>query len=165
MATRVSSARSKRGALNVEVLRSFRVIYGSVRQHFRDVQQECGVSGSQLWLLQEIGRSKGLGVSELAQRLSIHQSTCSLLIEKLVRAGYVRKARDRGDLRRAVMALTARGRRTLVKAPGPAEGVLPDALASLPAPQLRSLLQGLNRVIAALEVRDEEAAAKPLSDL
>lgn len=151
--------------MNVEVLRSFRVIYGSVRQHFRDVQQECGVSGSQLWLLQEIGRSEGLGVSELAQRLSIHQSTCSLLIEKLVRAGYVRKARDQGDLRRATMALTARGRRTLAKAPGPAEGVLPGALASLSAPQLRNLLQGLNRVIAALEVKDEEAAAKPLSDL
>ena len=54
------------------------------------------MSGSQLWLLQEIGRSEGLGVSELAQRLSIHQSTCSLLIEKLVRAGYVRKAREQG---------------------------------------------------------------------
>ena len=28
------------------VLKQFQVIYGSVRQHFRDVEQRCGVSGS-----------------------------------------------------------------------------------------------------------------------
>ena len=53
------------------VLKQFRLIFGSVRQHFREVEQCCGVSGSQLWLLHEIAHTPGVGVSELAGRLSI----------------------------------------------------------------------------------------------
>ena len=76
------------------VLRSFRVIFGSVRQHFREVEKTCGVSGSQLWILQEVSRNGGIGVSDLASRLAIHQSTCSQLVDKLVRSGHIVKRRS-----------------------------------------------------------------------
>ena len=66
------------------VLQQFRVIYGSMRRHFREVEERCGLSGSQMWVLQEVQHSPGIGVNELAGRLGIHQSTCSLLVEKLV---------------------------------------------------------------------------------
>lgn len=46
-----------------QVLKKFRIIYGSVRQHFREVEQACGVSGSQLWLMQEIANTPDIGVS------------------------------------------------------------------------------------------------------
>ena len=79
--------------LQLEVLRKFRLIYGSVKKHFRDVEKACGISGSQIWILRDIATSPGTGVSRLAERLSIHQSTCSLLVEKLVGAGLVSKTR------------------------------------------------------------------------
>ena len=88
------------------VLKQFRVIYGSVRQHFRDVEQRCGVSGSQLWLLHEIAHTPGVGVSELAARLSIHQSTCSQLVDKLEARGLISKARKADDQRRVGVQLT-----------------------------------------------------------
>ena len=87
--------RSRRQSdLSVAVLRSFRVIYGSVREHFREVKQSCGVSGSQVWILHEIRRTEGIGISDLAARLSVHQSTCSLLVNKLVRAKHVVKKKS-----------------------------------------------------------------------
>lgn len=46
------------------VLGQFRVIYGSVRQHFQYIEEHCGVSGSQLWLLDEIARAPGAGAPE-----------------------------------------------------------------------------------------------------
>ena len=49
-------------AMALIVLKQFRLIYGSVRQHFREVEHNCGVSGSQLWLLHEIARTPGVGV-------------------------------------------------------------------------------------------------------
>lgn len=147
------------------VLKSFRIIYGSVRQHFRQVRRSCGVSGSQLWILHELSRGEALGVSELASKLSIHQSTCSLHIEKLVRAGFIKKTRLAEDHRRVKLSVTALGRRTIARAPGPAEGVLPEAIAELSPAALRGLQIGLQQIIAALDIKDEAAADRPLADL
>jgi DNA-binding MarR family transcriptional regulator len=147
------------------VLKSFRIIYGAVRQHFREVRQSCGVSGSQLWIMQELARGAALGVSELALKLSIHQSTCSLHVEKLVRAGLVKKRRLSRDQRRVELSITALGRRTMIRAPGPAEGVLPEAIAELSPAALRGLQKGLRQIIAALDIKDEAAAERPLADL
>ncbi|NJO12394.1 MAG: MarR family transcriptional regulator [Gammaproteobacteria bacterium] len=123
------------------------------------------MSGSQLWILHEIGRAAGIGVSDLAVRLSIHQSTCSLLVNKLVRARYVSKSKSRIDQRRVGLALTQSGRRVLKRAPGPPEGILPEALAALPPASVRKLYRGLQLVIGELDIKDEHAADVPLSDL
>src|SRR5687768_16939394 len=77
MKKKPSAVRRRPSDVGVAVLKSFRVIYGSVRQHFRQVQQVCGVSGSQLWILSEVLHAEGIGISDLASKLSIHQSTCS----------------------------------------------------------------------------------------
>ena len=159
------SARRARADLDVAVLRSFRVIYGSVRQHFRNVQRSSGISGSQLWILHEVLQAPGIGVSDLASRLSIHQSTCSLLIEKLVRAGLVSKTRSRMDQRRVGLHVSARGRRRIKRAPGPPEGVLPEAIASLSRSKVQTLYRSLQSLIAGLDIRVDEAAGTPLSDL
>lgn len=154
-----------RADLNVAVLRSFRIIYGSVREHFRKVQQSCGVSGSQLWILHEVRGAEGIGVSDLAARLSIHQSTCSLLVDKLVRARLIAKTKSKSDQRRVGLALSARGRQVLRRAPGPPEGVLPEAVAGMSTATLRNLYRGLRAVIEGLDIRDDDAAGTPLSDL
>ena len=159
------AARPRTGDLSLAVLKSFRVIYGSVRQHFREVQRTCGISGSQVWILHEVQRTHGIGVTELALKLGIHQSTCSQLVEKLVRAGLMAKTRLSDDQRRVGLSVTARGKRTLASAPGPAEGVLPEAIAELSPAALRGLQRGLQQIIAALDVKDDAAADQPLADL
>lgn len=151
--------------LQLQVLKKFRVIYGSVRQHFREIEKSCGISGSQLWILHEIAKQPGVGVTELSERLSIHQSTCSQLVEKLAVAGLVRKERDREDQRRVGLRLADEGTKILQKAPGPAEGILPEALQALPEPVLQALDQSLVEVIGQLRLHDDKMADKPLADL
>jgi len=147
------------------VLRQFRLIYGSVRQHFRQIEAACGVSGSQLWILQEVVKAPGVGVSELANRLSIHQSTCSQLVEKLVRRGLLKKARLTDDQRRVGLTVSARGKKAVDCAPGPAQGLLPTVLANLPESALKSLERNLSVVIKELPITDAKAAKRPLADL
>lgn len=163
--SRRTSKRNGHNVQSVAALRSFRLIYGSVRQYFRSVEHLCGVSGSQLWMLQEIKQRPGIGVSELAAQLSIHQSTCSLLVETLVRSRQVVRSRVRSDQRRVGLKLTQKGRRTVACAPGPAEGVLPHALRSLSGTSLRSLNRSLQMVIERLELEHPDAAARPLTEM
>lgn len=155
----------KSNELSLQVLKKFRVIYGSVRQHFRDVEQTCGITGSQLWILHEIASEPGIGVSELAIRLSIHQSTCSQLVEKLSVRKLVNKERSTEDQRRVGLHLTEEARAVLRQAPGPAEGLLPEALQSLPEPILLALDKNLQEVVGQLHTRDEKLADRPLADL
>lgn len=151
--------------LTLDVLKQFRLIYGSVRQHFRQVEETCGVSGSQLWMLHELQDAPGIGVSDLAQRLSIHQTTCSQLVEKLVARRYVVKTRSKEDQRRVGLTITRNAAKVLTEAPGPAEGLIPEALLGLSEATLQSLAANLGKLIDGLHLQDEEAAEKPLADL
>ena len=151
--------------ISLQVLKKFRVIFGSVRQHFREIEQRCGVSGSQLWIMQEIGNTPGIGVTELSSRLSIHQSTCSQLVEKLVSHGLIIKERSREDQRRVGLNLTEEADRRIRLAPGPAEGLLPEALRELPEETILTLNTALQKVIQQLQIKDHKLAEKPLADL
>jgi len=155
---------SDRHPLPLQVLKKFRLIYGSVRQQFRDVEETCGVSGSQLWLLQEVARKAGVGVSELAERLSIHQSTCSQLVDKLVARDLIIKERSSEDQRRVGLTLSETAQALLANAPGPAEGILPEALMALPKEELVTLDASLAQLIAQLRIRDDKYADKPMAD-
>jgi DNA-binding MarR family transcriptional regulator len=158
-------SRRSKNQLSVQVLKKFRIIFGSVRQHFRDVEETCGVTGSQLWILQEVAKMPDIGVSELAERLAIHQSTGSLLVEKLVTHGLIIKERSKEDQRRVGLRLTEEASRILKKAPGPAEGILPEALQALPESALLALDKSLIEVIQQLSSKDERLAERPLSDM
>lgn len=151
--------------LSLQVLKKFRIIYGSVRQQFREIEQTCGVTGSQLWILQEVAKTPDLGISELADRLSIHQSTGSQLVEKLVGRNLIIKERSKEDQRRVGLRVTEQASRLLTNAPGPAEGILPEALQALSESALIALNDSLIEVVGQLRVRDDKLADKPLSDL
>lgn len=157
--------KSKKDQLSLQVLKKFRIIYGSIRQQFRDIEQSCGVTGSQLWILQEVEKTPGVGVSVLAERLSIHQSTCSLLVEKLVTRGLINKQRSKEDQRRVGLCITEDATLLLKNAPGPAEGILPEALQALPELALLSLDSALLEVIGQLHVPDGKLADRHLSDM
>ena len=151
--------------LSLQVLKKFRIIYGSVRQQFREIEQTCGVTGSQLWILQEVAKTPDIGVSELADRLSIHQSTGSQLVEKLVGRNLIIKERSKEDQRRVGLRVTEEASRLLTNAPGPAEGILPEALQALPESALVALNNSLVEVIGQLRIHDDKLADRPLSDL
>lgn len=159
MAGRIDNSEAARA------LKQFRLIYGSIRQHFREVERKCRISGSQLWILHEIAAEPGIGVSQIAERLFIHQSTCSQLVEKLVSAGLATKERSRVDQRRVGLGLTAAGSKVLAEAPGPLEGVFPTVLSMLDQAQLKELNRALANVVEKLRAGDPGFSEEPLADL
>ncbi len=133
-----------------EVLKDFRLILGSVRRHYASIAQTGGVSGAQVWALATIARRPGMRVSDLAVALSVHQSTASNLVEKLIRNGLAARRRDSLDQRVVRLALTARGRRVIRRAPRPAGDALTAALGRLPSEVLARLRSDLAALVRAL---------------
>jgi DNA-binding MarR family transcriptional regulator len=151
--------------VSLEVLQQFRIIYGTMRQYFREMEERCGLSGSQMWILQEALHSPGLGVTDLAARMGIHQSTCSQLVEKLVVRGCLLKKRPPNDQRRVILCLTPEGLKAIAALPGPAEGVLPAALAAMPDVALKTLNINLHELIRYLPGKDDSFASTPLAEM
>jgi DNA-binding MarR family transcriptional regulator len=151
-------------ASSSRVLRQFRIVFNSVKTHFRQVEREAGVGGAQLWALSVIERKPGIGVTELARELDIHQSTASNLIKTLCERGLAVAAREGMDRRSVSLRIQPPGQEVLKSAPMPFAGVLPDALSSLDPATLTRLEQDLAKLIALLEA-DEAGAKMPLADI
>lgn len=152
-------------SLAKDALKQFRIIFGTVRQHFREIEVSCGISGSQLWLLHEIATHPELGVSRLAENLAIHQSTCSLLVEKLVKKQLVEKQRQTQDQRKVGLIVTTAGQAVLAKAPQPVDGILPQVLATLDTEALKSLNNSLKMVIGKLDGQSNRLANQHMADM
>jgi DNA-binding MarR family transcriptional regulator len=146
------------------VLRQFRIVFNSVKTHFRQVEREAGLGGAQLWALSVIAQSPGIGVTELARALDIHQSTASNLVRTLTKRGLVSTARDGFDRRGVALRALPAADALLRSAPLPFAGVLPGALSSLDAATLERLEADLARLIALLAA-DEASAQVPLAQL
>jgi len=146
------------------VLRQFRIVFNAVKAHFRQVEREAGVGGAQLWALSVIDRRPGIGVTELARELDIHQSTASNLVRGLGERQLVVARREGADRRSVALYVEPAGDAVLRKAPMPFTGLLPDALSSLDGLTLGRLEGDLGKLIAQLEA-DEAGAKVPLSDL
>jgi DNA-binding MarR family transcriptional regulator len=155
---------AKPGEPAVRVLRQFRQVFNAVKTHFQQVEKKAGLGGAQVWALSLIRAHPGIGITELARAMDIHQSTTSNLVKVLVTAALV-VAEKKGPDRRAVqLRILPAGARVLRKAPEPFAGVLPDALARLDVATLGRLEQDLRSLIAVLQA-DEQAASIPLAQM
>lgn len=159
------NADNNSSTLTIDVLRQFRVIFGLMRQYFRLVEERCGLPASQMWVLQEVCRTEGIGINDIATRMGIHQSTASLLVDKLVSGGMVSKFRQNDDQRRVRLRLEQAGQEALANLPGPAEGIVPAALSALPEVVLKTLNINLDALISELPSGEKNFAGTPLADM
>jgi DNA-binding MarR family transcriptional regulator len=156
------TTQDERAALELKTLQEFRTIFGSARRHDAEVRRLARISGSQLWALSEIAGAGGMRVNDLAERMALHQTTASNLVNALVERKLARRARDDEDQRVVRLYVTTEGKRLLLRAPGPYAGLLVDALRQLDTPDLSRLRKALAELTRLLRDAATEAAGETL---
>ncbi len=146
----------------LSVLQRFRVLIRTAQRHSQWIERQSGVTGAQLWALQELNEAPGLRVGELANRMALHQSTASNMIDRLETGGLIRKERTSADQRVVRLYLTAEGSALLGRAPSPARGVLPEALRLLDDEALARLQRELDVLLRQIKDLDEGFGMQPL---
>ena len=144
------------------VLRQFRLIFNTVRRHFQIMEKQSGIGGAQVWALSLVAQHQGLGVTQLAELMDIHQSTTSNLVKSLIKSGLLHSEKSVQDRRVVELYVLPEGMKLLKKIPGPFAGVLPHALQSMDEVTLLQLEGNLAALINRLEV-DEKAAQTPIA--
>jgi len=134
----------------VKMLKLFEVMRGLQKRHFQAIQQSSGVGGAQIWALEEINRTPGITLGQLARRLALHRSTTTNLVNRLEKMRLVNKHRSTRDQRNVSVEPTPRGVQVLAASPKPSGGLLKHALIDLPPAALRSLKRDLHTVISSM---------------
>jgi DNA-binding MarR family transcriptional regulator len=140
------------------VMNSLRSLVRALRISTRAVEKEIGISGAQLFVLQQLMESPARSVNDLAERTSTHQSSVSTVVSRLVDRGLVRREPSAEDGRRMEISITERGRRLVDAAPYTAQVRMQQAMRQLSPEQLERLADGLEAL-----VRESGFANEPVS--
>lgn len=133
-----------------ETLDAFRRLVRALRESSREAEKRAGISGAQLFVLQQLRHGETLSMTDLARRTLTHPSSVSVVVARLTEAGLVTRARSEADARRVDLKLTRKGRTMVDKAPRMFQERLIAGVASLPPRQRRGLSGGLRALVSAM---------------
>lgn len=147
---------------HLRVLRQFRLVFSSVRKHFQTMEKRAGIGGAPIWAMNLIAKQPGIGVTQLAQAMDVHQSTASNLVKSLIKAGFIVSEKSAHDKRVVELYALPDGLKLLKKIPGPYSGVLPQALSELDEETLHELERNLKALLKRMDI-DERSAQTPIA--
>lgn len=153
--------RLRRGDRDAEVqsaLDALRRIVQGIRLHGTRAERGTGLSGAQLFVLQQLAEAPAQSLNELAERTRTHQSSVSTVVTRLVSRRLVSRRRSSDDARRLLLEVTPAGLALLAGAPETAQTLLIAALDALPAGRRRSLVRELRALVAVLGMDREPPA-------
>jgi DNA-binding MarR family transcriptional regulator len=139
------------------ILDSIRRLVRLLRVSDRQAQSELGVSGAQLFVLTELGKTPALSLNDLAARTLTDQSSVSVVVTRLVDAGYVTRDRDERDARRLVLHLTRSGRALLQKAPPVAQERLLAVFETLQDEERTRFADIFEKIVNSVDADEEPA--------
>ena len=149
MASSTFPAKSQAGTRSSDIesiMDSLRSLSQSLRIAGRQAEQELGISAAQLEVLRELSEQPASSINELAQRTFTHQSSVSIVVNRLVASRLVTRIPLRDDARRLSISLTSAGKALLRRAPYGVEGRLARVLTTLSPAERRSLTECLSQI-------------------
>lgn len=136
--------------LAVAAVDDIRRIFRVLRVAARRAERELGLSGAQVFVLEKLSEAPAGSLNELADRTLTHQSSVSVVVERLVQRGLVTRERSLVDGRRILLQLTPGGERLAQKASPAPQTQLVDAVRGFRAGELRTFVRLLRRVTGAM---------------
>jgi DNA-binding MarR family transcriptional regulator len=140
------------------VVADLRFVYASTQQLIVPEWLKLDLTMAQFKALVAVERSSGIGVCGLGSELSIGESAASLLVDQLVRRGYVGRKTDPRDRRRVLLGITSRGEKRLRALRQGSGDIVNEWLAQLGKDDLEALAHGLR---ALAEVVSAKRTAGP----
>ncbi len=125
--------------------------------------KNASASPAQVFVLEKLKEADGISINELADRTHTHQSSVSVVAQKLVGLKLVQRTASPTDGRRVELFLTKKGKRLLASAPPAAQSRLISAIGAMPKTSrgllgrlLLELIQntGIDRQLPALFFED-----------
>lgn len=136
---------------------AIRKIVKALRQASKMTESTAGLSAAQLFVLQKVANSeKPLSINELAARTLTHQSSVSVVVNKLVKKSLIKRQTSTLDARIAEVLLTKKGAAVLEKTPHLIQDQILNGLSNLSPEVRKGLVIGLEALIEKSGLSDED---------
>jgi MarR family transcriptional regulator, organic hydroperoxide resistance regulator len=139
------------------IVGGLRRVVRALELYSQEVRRDFGLTAPQLWALKTLHHRGAMTVNQLAEALHVHQSSASLLVNRLERRGLVRRSRSPEDRRFVRIEPTERAMALMAEAPEPAQGRLLHGLREMPSARIRSIRRALDDLVGAMEAENVEA--------
>jgi DNA-binding MarR family transcriptional regulator len=140
-----------------EIVQGLRRIVKALQTYSQEVRSAYGLTGPQLWALKTLEAHGPMSIGRLATALAVHQSSASILVNRLEGRGLVRRLRGEGDQRIVNMELTPRGAALAADAPEAAQGRLLHALEAMSPREVHEIRSAVDALVGAMEATDVSA--------
>jgi DNA-binding MarR family transcriptional regulator len=131
------------------IVEDLRTVYAGLHQLGLPTLLRLDLTMAQFKALVAVERNSGIAVCQLGRQLGIGESAASLLVDQLVRRGYVGRTTDPDDRRRVLLAATERGTELLRELRHGSEQSLKEWLAGLADDDVAGLAHGLSTLTEA----------------
>lgn len=137
-----------------EIMQSLRRIFKAIQDYSHEVSEKFGITGPQLWVLKTISQNESLSLRDLSDRMYLHPSTITGVVDRLEKKGYVARKRDQVDRRVIYVGLTAKGKMLAKRAPNPAQGKMIYGLKNLKKRELNLIYESVRKLVGIMEAQN-----------
>ena len=140
----------KRDASATAALVALRRIVRYLRLADREVENACGLSVAQLFVLHQLADTPALSIAQLADRTLTDPSSVSTVVARLVETGHVVRKASRTDRRRVELTLTPRGKKLVLTAPRVPQLAMIESIRAMSSKRRVELVRALEALAAAI---------------
>ena len=134
-----------------ELLASIRKIIRAVDLHSKVLLKKYGLTGPQLLVLNEIGKSNELIVTEIAKHISLSQATVTTILDRLEQQGFIVRKRGQSHKRKVYIEASAKTKDILASRPNLLRADFIDRFNRLKDWEQTLLLSSLQRIASMME--------------
>ena len=139
------------------ILTLVRRLVRALRIYDRQAQSRYGLTAAQMFVLHALAGvgEDGISLNDLADRIATDQSSASVVVQRLVAEGLVSRTPRPDDRRHVELRLTPQGRRTIRRAPPPAQEKMINAIDSMPPGDRKRLVALMETFVSRLGVSEK----------
>lgn len=141
-----------------EILIALRRIIRAVDLRSKTLVKETGLTAPQLVVLQALARSGATKPSALSREVSLSQPTVTAILERLTKAGLVKRAKSDEDRRAVLAELTEKGADVAASSPQLLQAGFIEAFHQLPSWERHMLIASLQRIAALMNAEGLDAS-------
>jgi DNA-binding MarR family transcriptional regulator len=139
----------------LEFMRALWALDHAFQSASKRMEARLGVTAPQRLVVRIVGRFPRISAGEVADILHVHPSTLTGILKRLEARGVIARTADPKDGRRALLALTARGRELDQLRSGTVESAVRKVLARMPSQTSRSARSLAEELVAELNGQAE----------
>jgi DNA-binding MarR family transcriptional regulator len=135
-----------------QIVKSIRLIKDVHRRYSGELMKKYRMTGQQAGALSIVAQEPGISLGELGERMYLHISTCSGIVDRLERKGYVTRRRGPEDRRVVRLVITPRGRQLIRRMPVSGFGMLMKEIHSLPARDTHKVCEAMKILMRIMKI-------------